>query len=520
MERLKFKLGDVAQAQAVVQASQLYGPQEAVREYVTNALDAIKLARKEGYRGRTGIVTIGHSIAGRTIRVDDDARGMNETALRALPESVWDSAKRGGYIGAGEKGIGLLAFGSVGDSVSIISRDGPGAYNHLRFEKDERGSQTIVVPSFERVSEQMMDEFYSGGFEHGTRVIMSVSPIHLRGRLAPRALERFMQQTYAPLLMRGNPSIWFDEEGKNLKQLEGPSYKGELLVSGTIPFVAGTKGAPVDGSAQIYLMLDSDSDRGAIALHERDVRIWESLAGQEERLDGLKLWTCPHVFGFVNTTGLVTTQDRDGIVRENRGYNNFLEHVVQHLETLYGPRIAAQTDSLRELTQRKLIRKAYDLVINAYDASGEPLNKQVRIHTHPPGSVTPPQPGNKGTHHGGRGGQGGGTRKRVCPQIPIKVREFDTNNDHLRVRLDEMLEEPVIAINSAHSAYREAASAGGNVHTNYLRECIAYGIASVEMREALEKQGKFSGAGVVDVAHEVHTRAQNISDATRRGGKR
>lgn len=514
METLRFELGESAKDRAVVQASELYGPQEAVREYVTNGIDTVKDARARGYAGVSGVVTVGVSIPGRSISVQDDGMGMNEATVRSLTGRIWDSAKRGGYVQSGEKGIGLLAFGSIGDSVSIISRDGPGAYNHLRFEKEERGEKSIT-PGFERLSEEDMARFYGGGFERGTKVIMGVSPDHLRKKLAPRALESFLRATYAPLLHRTDVRVWLDEDGKAPKMLEAPTYKGDILVATTVPFVAGTKSNPVDGVARVYLVFDPECDKGAIALHERDVRVWESIAAQEEELKGMKLWTSPQLRGFVNTTGLVLTQDRDDVVRENRGYHNLLEKIAE-LERGFGPLIEARAVSVREGTEKRVVQQAYELLSRAYALSGSPLNKAARL---------PSSAGN--THSGAVASKthlnGSSTapkkKPRTCPQVPIQVKSFDTDKDHLRVCLDQMLGDPVIIVNAAHPAYREAATAGNGTHTHYVMGCIAYGLASVEMQEALEKRETFSHNTPIEIAAEINSRAQSIIDATRRGGR-
>jgi len=514
MERLKFNLGDVAKDLAIAQAAELYGPQQAIREYVTNAIDPIKDALARKYSGNCGTVTVNLSLAGRTISVQDDGPGMNEATMRSLTDRVWDSVKRGGYVQSGEKGIGLLAFGSVGNSVSIISRDNSlGRYNHLRFEAEDKGTGRVIIPGFERLSPEDVEKFYGSAFDHGTRVIVSVNPDHLRKKLAPRALENFLRATYAPLLMRNDIKVWFDEDGKPSKILEPPAYKGELLVDKTIPFVAGTKSNLVDGKAQVYLVFDAECDKGAIALHERDVRVWESFAAEEEELGGLKLWTSPQVRGFVNTTGLVLAQDRDNVVRENRGYHNLLENVVRECERLYGQTIQSRAVAVREGNEKRVVRLAYDLLSKSYALSGDPLNKATRL---PSSSGSTGSSGSASHVHNNGSSPVSSRKTRSCPQIPIQVKPFDTDKDHLRVCLDQMLEDPVIAVNSDHSAYRDAAAAGNGTHTNYVLGCIAYGLASIEMKDALERRDTFSHHSPVEIAAEINSRAQSIVDATRR----
>src|SRR3989338_905679 len=134
MTRQKVRMPEEGQDWAIMEFSQMYSnrPIDALREYVTNAIDEIYDMNETG-----GLVRIILDPVQSRVMIHDNAVGMTAERLAQLPLAVGTSIKRGKIDKRGEKGLGLISFGSLGERMHIITRTaGNPVYEHMTYEKD------------------------------------------------------------------------------------------------------------------------------------------------------------------------------------------------------------------------------------------------------------------------------------------------------------------------------------------------------------------------------------------------
>src|SRR3990167_11175533 len=107
MEDRYVRFHDRGQGRALIELAKQYPPKDAIREFVTNSLDARVPDTVEDI-----LVMVNPSQ--RRIVISDNGTGMRYEDLVALPTSIGYSKKAGDVDMRGEKALGLLAFGSLG----------------------------------------------------------------------------------------------------------------------------------------------------------------------------------------------------------------------------------------------------------------------------------------------------------------------------------------------------------------------------------------------------------------------
>lgn len=96
-------------------------PADAIKEYVSNAIDAWEKAAATG--ARPGPCVVGFRLQRHKITIEYDAPGMDEAEFRTALKQVADSAKRSLPIRQiGRLGIGIFAFNQIGDAATFYSR--------------------------------------------------------------------------------------------------------------------------------------------------------------------------------------------------------------------------------------------------------------------------------------------------------------------------------------------------------------------------------------------------------------
>src|SRR3990172_8560016 len=95
------------EGRALVELARGYNPKNAVREFVTNSLDA----RVKDKRVNISLIVDPFD---RRVIISDNGCGMTNEELYARALSIGYSEKRGVTDQRGEKALGLLAFGSLG----------------------------------------------------------------------------------------------------------------------------------------------------------------------------------------------------------------------------------------------------------------------------------------------------------------------------------------------------------------------------------------------------------------------
>ena len=379
MIEIKPKMSEVGQERMLVELAHLYkNPLHALREYVTNAVDAHGADRRKG-TFQDGLVNVDISPQDRRLIITDNASGMSEALMRVLPIRIGDSLKAGKPDQRGEKAVGLLAFGSMGGRcVDIISRgEGDVGYNHLRYtlEGKEEGNECLRA-QFERLTSCDVERNFHGGFDRGTRVLVKTTTEVLKEKLTAPKIRRFLQGTYTPLLRAGWLPFWVCDISRNEQEIvDAPTFTGTLLRTERAGgFNAGSKRHPDESGLEVYLFFDPSSDSGSVPFFSKDVRVYDRITDLDDDLAETTLWGCGNVSGYANDPDLKLTLGRESIdfVRNTRTYRSLIKYLMD-LDRELKPTIESLTNTHRKEKGNKVLEDAWKLLQKAYQET-EPIN--------------------------------------------------------------------------------------------------------------------------------------------------
>ncbi|MBS3071445.1 hypothetical protein J4408_00485 [Candidatus Pacearchaeota archaeon] len=497
------KMPGEGQSRLILELSRQYdGPYPSTREYGTNGLDAIEEDRRNGLiDDSTNMMKFLAEQSTKRVIIQDFAAGISSGRMQELPESIGKSIKSGKFDQRGEKAVGLLAFGSMGTSVDIISKMvSEKTFNHLRYEiigKAKDGDERVVY-KIDTLSREDMDKLYCGKFDHGTKILINTNA-HVIKRMAFGRLRNFVQSYYAPILKRNASSITFivGDIDKGLEEkVTFPEIKGNILADGAIQIdseIAGDRRAKVD----FHLVFDHDSERGGVPVFSKGVKIYDNVLELDESLGDTALWTCPHIQGYVNEETLKVTLGRNGINRESMGYKS----LVQLLRIVDGKLRGKISQNMLEKDERRdtgIIKEGWKLMEKVYQTT-VPLDKDDRVAStrSESGTQSPDKELKK-------------KKPRVFPfQEPVRT-SFSEIEKHLRAKLTPMGTQYFIYVNVSHPDYKFAFGNGKRDRgLDYLFEVSAPIIAQAEMKNSIEKKRKMYGS-VYQIAGEISNRAQDI----------
>ncbi|MBW2969708.1 ATP-binding protein, partial [Candidatus Woesearchaeota archaeon] len=203
------------------QISQLYAadPVGALKEYVTNAIDAFSEASLQGGKTKACVGVVINKEAG-TITVQDNALGMSYDFLSELPRSIGESTRRGVKEMRGEKGFGMLAYCGFGRRADVLTRtvNDNGSYSSLVMGRDELSADV----------DRLEARVVKSAFDTGTRVSVSGVPRKtIEDYFTPKKLKHSLGETYEPLIRSGEVEIYVGWHGKKerLERVEAPEHK-------------------------------------------------------------------------------------------------------------------------------------------------------------------------------------------------------------------------------------------------------------------------------------------------------
>lgn len=184
----------------------LYGtPANAIKEYISNALDEWIKARGKGIM--KGPCEVSYLLEKTKIIIDYNAPGMDEKEFEVALNRVADSIKRELTVPQiGELGIGIFAFNQVGSTCIFYGKKVTGAPTikvTLRSNSDE----------YELETARKMESRAKPGM---TIVITGLhqDPTKSRGSLAPQLLQRFFAEKFDSYLREGNLKVGISCDGK------------------------------------------------------------------------------------------------------------------------------------------------------------------------------------------------------------------------------------------------------------------------------------------------------------------
>jgi hypothetical protein len=178
---------EINKANALITLGSMYrSAADAIKEYVSNALDEWAMARSEGRGEDQCQVTF--TLDKKSITIDYNAPGMDEEGFERALKRVVDSAKRDSDIPQiGRLGIGLWAFNQVGTKATFLSKRSAQSPTLKVILSRESAEAQIVTPDKgeERAKPGMTIEI-TGLFQDPTRRYGPLSQARLKHVLADR----------------------------------------------------------------------------------------------------------------------------------------------------------------------------------------------------------------------------------------------------------------------------------------------------------------------------------------------
>ncbi|HLD37325.1 MAG TPA: ATP-binding protein [Candidatus Nanoarchaeia archaeon] len=495
----KVKFHAKGEGRALIQIARVYPPKDATREFVTNSLDA----RIPGTKGEIVLIVNPNE---RRLIVSDNGTGMSYEKLVSLPTSVGYSEKAGIIDARGEKGLGLLAFGSLGKVMHIITRDyknSSAGYSYIRWEIDDDKEEVNYEPN--KIGTGDMAAFY-GNFPHGTRVIIDrVNPHILDKILTVPNLKDWLRLFYNPALMREDVDIRVGRVEKRSKDIKAESLEAinyergssSKLINDTLP--VNIKREEVPGKLERLLFINPEGVYDKVAVYSKDVLVYESLADLTE-FSKSPVWTSGKVSGYVNDFFNKLVLGRDGIDRSRNAFKAWFDS-IKELEEKIRPIVEESRKRGKSMQENRHINNIFKVItdvlkeIGREDISSEYVRSKTGILL--PVDGIPPSTEHKGEEHKKEPAESkiekpirppgpgrfkedeDGPRERVKPRqespfnTPQPI-EFEPHHMHLRSRSEYLGTLPTIFINSAHEDYKSRTNLrDSSIFDRYIIDLIA-----------------------------------------------
>lgn len=503
----------------IVESGQQYTPLLALKEYVTNAIDAIDEARDRGIM-KQGLVKILFQPANHRIVIQDDALGMSKEILSQLPKRVGESSKSGHVDRRGEKGVGLLSFLSLGYQMHIISRTSKESpYHYLRYEfSGERVRHTPVCD----LNDSALRAF-GGTFKRGTQIILDVSKDLFNQRFKPDNLQQVrneLREIYWPILEKEHIDFLTGiDRGKPVPEmhaLQPLKIHGEEIFRGEIPFTVQKDGKPLPCALYAHLWLDTkNTTSGRVSVYSKGVRVYKSILDLDEpSLSECQLWTCRQVRGFVEEPHLKLTLGRDKIntigVRESNVYKGLVKELVE-LDTRLWSNIKSRLSQYETHKHEQFRKELHDALNDAWRTL-DPLYKK-RRNINPDGIIIWDIPTDD--PDGKDGDKPKKPRKPRSEGIPIDIPTFcafGMDERHLRSKLEMQVGgNPGVLVNEGHANFEAIVKPGSAspAALQYLFRAIIAPVVEWSVQEAMKKGVTFEGG----VREQIEVIRQRTDDA-------
>ncbi len=524
------------QGRALIELARQYPPRDAVREFVTNSLDA---------RVPNSIENILVMVLPREKRIviSDDGVGMNYKELTALPMNIGYSKKAGDVDTRGEKALGLLAFGSLGSRMHILSKPDNGDtsnYGYTMWEIDE--SKERIPFDHRELSENDARRLFYGGFDHGTRVVIDgVNPHVLDKVLTISNLKNWLRMQYTPALRKNIVNIYLGrpDEGKTeirqelLKEINYERDSSSELVDDALQVPIRNEENP--GSLEVLLFVDPEAAYDKVAVYSKDVLVYESL-GELPEFSKSPVWTSGKVSGYINDHFNRLILGRAGIDRNRNAFKAWYG-AVQELEEQLRPIIEEKKKHGKKIRESEHLKKVFDALHDVWRdvkktgigkeyARGskgelfsvvgvEPTEKRgmneyetptPRPETREP-TGRPPGPGTFRIDEEGVTQRV--VRKSGVPFSYPQPIEFPASESHLRSKLEDLLGSPILFLNATHEDYTSRVDLkDSDVFIRYVAELSAKEAAYYEIRQA-EREKRLLG-GKDEIANSALQREELI----------
>ncbi|VVB77858.1 Type 2 DNA topoisomerase 6 subunit B [uncultured archaeon] len=490
------------QGRALIELARAYHPRSAIRELVTNSLDdRVK-------KGVTENIYLTLDPYQKRIVVFDNGNGIAEEKLFSLATSVGFSTKAGQVDMRGEKALGLLAFGSIGDVMHIITRPYGSAqknYGYTRWEIDD-SKHRIPFVNQELSPDQVEDSF--GSFSYGTKVVIDRVNSHIFEKvLTPANLKDGLRSLYNPALRKGIAKIYvgkYDKRSKKVKfeEIKAIEYEKEsslLLIDQTLQIPIKNEEQP--GNLEVLLFIDPEASRDKVAVCSKDVQVYESITELTEFAKH-PVWSSGKVTGYINDHFNKLILGRDGIDRTRNAFKSWYSTLEEIAEKLR-PIVEENKKKGKKVKEQKYIQEAFralsdvwrdlrkedseeDYIVNPEGEEIIKVREEERKESEKKGSEHEKSK-EKVVNHDKEGEKTiRVSRKKVPFACPLPL-EFSQHEMHLRSRYEHQLGR--LYINSLHPDYQARVDlTDPSPFIRYNVEILAKEASSNEIRKMSESR--------------------------------
>jgi len=488
----------------LLEISQQYSPIHGIKEYVTNAIDAI-------FRGGDyGVVKVNLCPSQHRIVIQDDGVGISREKLFALPRMVGESDKIARINERGEKGVGLLSYACAGHQMHLISRlSGAEPYSAVRYYIKGDGLHWDPV---EIKSDKDMS-LLGGSFRKGTQVVLDIDENIFNQKFRSETLKSEIRDIYWPLLEKNNISFIFGMERNGQiveSEISPPKTRGEELLNKKIDFIASKDGKPVTYSLFVHLWLDPESTTpGKIGVYSKGVRVYRSLLDlDEESISSLPTWNCRQLEGYIEEPDLKLTLGRDkSKAQRNSNIYRGLVAVLSSLDKDLWSTIQDRIKTMKVSQESSFVQEIHKVLCSSWNNLGQLYVKSrtERTRERIPWGVSDPRSKDEKKPK-----DGPGTKKfpfgqpELCT-FPIGERDY-------RSKLEMKLGKPVVLINMDHEGYDVVREAPKSFEAaEYIIRVMSSPMAIWETSYAQEQSGGILYSSPNEQINEVVRRADDLA---------
>ena len=451
-------------------------PADAIKEYISNALDEWQKARDR--REMEGPCEVSYILQKGKITIDYNAPGMSEKEFVEALDRVADSAKPGMTIlQIGQLGIGIFAFNQVGTGCTFYSKKAKGAPTiKVVLRKQSEDAEIETATKRESRKEPGMT-IVIAGLQH--------DPTRLRGPLGAERLQHMFAEKFDPYLREENLKITITC-GARIYQVQpltinlpsvGEAFR-EVHLSSDWQKVFGCQ-----------LWFDA-SGRSKVAIRHTGIPVVEDVKAIQAYGLEESAYASGFVKGYIDADFLKPLPARVGF-EENRDWIQFL----LELEKIC-PSIEAEIEELRlEAEEKKLTqiqRRAIELareILDQGDLKGLELLGGLRRQRAP---ITQHPGTHKGRETGTRSTKPGEIGRHSGMRIALQEVSFeDGPSCHSRFL------SGIVQVNASNPDYKREMAGSKEAKLSYAtlmigKETIAYNDKSKTVNDFLEKLLSFT----------------------------
>ncbi len=504
MAKHKLRTSETGMDRLIHEFSMLYGtnPMGAFKEYVTNGIDAIYQGRLTGFD--SGLIKILLDPVQTRLIIQDDALGMSREKVESLPVNIGESDKKGKIDLRGEKAVGLLAFGSLGDQMHLVTRQpGNSGYSYLRYEI---GNEEIYFDDIKNLKDGDMHVF-GGSFSSGTKIILDIKPQMYKAKFKAQQVREAIRDIYWPFLLSGDINFEMGLVGEDLKPIGPPEVDGDEFFAKMIPFTTKHRDGEKQHLLKVNLWLNPETDAGRIPLYSKGVKVYKSITEiEDEDLNGCDLWKSRQVIGFIDNPNLSLTLGRDKLqsLRDSNAYQGFIEQLVMLNDSLW-PEVRSRIARIRKTQENKYLSQTVDALKKAFeDPALKPLYGVGGGRDGGPTINWPTDEGDEGEDKDPK--RTPRDKKRRWQFGDIQSIEFGLGERQHRSKLDSQHGVPIALINTAHPDYKKIVIEGSDSRAKieYLLRTITHPLSVWESQKAIKNGRTFE------------SEEQRIAEVTRR----